>query len=158
MWKKPIRFWRLDLLIHCYHVHTLQSTADVQTRSSLPSFLSILPHFPQTKIISHAQENIISTDAEIAHFVWRRKDSLSSKICSKHQEQQRRSSAARRYRWLACVLSQVVRTSSPGSRPRQFFPSLPTPRTGLLIPLKKLFYSQCWRVLWQFLLKWGANK
>ena len=32
-----------------------------------------------------------------------------------------------RYRWLACVLSQVVRTSSPGSRPRQFFPSLPNP-------------------------------
>ena len=43
-------------------------------------------------------------------------------------------------------------TSSPGSRPRQFFPSLPTSRTGLLIPLKKLFYSQSWRVLLQFLL------
>ena len=38
------------------------------------------------------------------------------------------------------------------SRPRQFFPSLPTRRTGILIPLKKLFYSQCWRVLLQFLL------
>ena len=31
--------------------------------------------------------------------------------------------------------------------------SLPhTSRTGLLIPLKKLFYSQCWTVLLQFLL------
>ena len=92
--------------------------------------------FSQTKIISHAQKNIISIDADIAHFLWRRKDSLSSKICSKHQEQQRRSSAARRYRWLACVLSQVVRTSSPGSRPRQFFPFLPTPWTGVLILLR----------------------
>ena len=108
--------------------------------------------FSQTKIIGHAQKNIISTDADITHFLWRRKDSLSSKICSKHQEQQRRSLAARRYRWLACVLSQVVRTSSSGSRPRQFFLSLPTPRTGLLIPLNKLFYNQCWRVLLQFLL------
>ena len=108
--------------------------------------------FSQTKIISHAQKNIISTDADMAHFLWRRKDSLSSKICSKHQEQQRRSLGAWRYRWLACVLSQVVRTSSPGSRPRQFFPSLPNPRTGLFIPLKKLFYSQRWRVLLQFSL------
>ena len=48
----------------------------------------------QTKIISHAQKNIISTDADIAQFLWRRKDSLSTKICSKHQKQQRRSSAA----------------------------------------------------------------
>ena len=53
------------------------------------------------------------------------------------RKQQQRSPAAWRYRWLACVLSQVERTSSPGSRPRQFFPSLPTPRTILLIPLKK---------------------
>ena len=30
--------------------------------------------------------------------------------------------------------SLAVRKSSPGSRPRQYFPSLPTPRTGLLIP------------------------
>ena len=43
-------------------------------------------------------------------------------------------------------------TSSPGSRPCQFFPSLPTPRTGLLIPLEKIFYSQYWRVLLLFLL------
>ena len=130
--EKPIRFWRLDLLIHCYHVYTI----DCWCLNS-----------KELKIISHAQKSIISTDADIAHFLRRRKDSLSSKICSKHQEQQRRSSAARRYRWPACVLSQVVRTSSPGSRPRQFFPSLPTPGTGLLIPLKKLFYSECWRVL-----------
>ena len=38
--------------------------------------------FSQTKIIGHAQKNIISTDADITHFLWRRKDSLSSKICS----------------------------------------------------------------------------
>ena len=50
-----------------------------------------------------------------------------------------KSLAAWRYRWLACFLSQVVRTSSPGSRPRQFCPSLPIPWpwTGLLVPLKK---------------------
>ena len=108
--------------------------------------------FSQTKIISHAQKNIISTYADMAHFLWRGTDSLSWKISSSHQEQQRSSSAAWRYRSLACVLSQVVRTSSPGSRPRQFFPSLPNPRTGLLIPLKKLFYSQRWRVLLQFSL------
>ena len=34
----------------------------------------------QTKIINNAQKNIISTDADIAHFLWRRKDSLSSKF------------------------------------------------------------------------------
>ena len=49
------------------------------------------------------------------------------------------------------IALQVVRTSSPGSRSRQFFPSLPTPRTSLLIALEKLFYSQCGRVLLQFL-------
>ena len=89
--------------------------------------------FSQTKIISQAQKNIISTD--IAHFLWRRK--------------QRRSSAAWRYHWLACVLSRVVRTSSPGSSPRQFSPTLPTPQTGLLIPWRnsstasteELYYS-----------------
>ena len=38
---------------------------------------------------------------------------------------------------------KVVRMSSLGSTPRQFFPALPTSQTGLLIPLKKHFYSQC---------------
>ena len=44
-----------------------------------------------------------------------------------------RTWAVWRYHWLACVLIalEVVRTSSPGSRPCQFFPPLPTPRTGL---------------------------
>ena len=79
----------------------------------------------------------------------KKKRSLSSKIWSKHQEQQR-FSAAWRHCWLACLLSQVARTSPPGSRRRQLFPFLPNPRTGLLIPLKKLLYGQCWKVLSQF--------
>ena len=29
IYEKPIRFWRLDLLIHCCHLYTLQSTVDV---------------------------------------------------------------------------------------------------------------------------------
>ena len=49
------------------------------------------------------------------HFIRRRKHSLSSKTCSKHQELQRKSQAFWRYRWLACVLIalQVARTSFP---------------------------------------------
>ena len=58
----------------------------------------------------------------------------TSKIFSKHQEQQGRSfaTAVWRYCRLACVLIalQVVRTLSPGFRPRQFFPSFSTPWTG----------------------------
>ena len=72
------------------------------------------------------------------NWCWHRTPPLKKKRLSifenLHLEQQRRSSAAWRYRWLACVLLQVVWTSPSGSRPPQFFPSLPTPRTGLLIP------------------------
>ena len=52
----------------------------------------------------------------------------------------------RRYRWLACVLIalQVVRTSCPGSRPLQFpCPPPPPNPPGPEMPLKKIFYSQC---------------
>ena len=40
----------------------------------------------------------------------------------------------------------------PSFKTSSILSPLPTPRTGLYIPLKKLFYSQCWRVLFQFLL------
>ena len=40
---------------------------------------------------------------------------------------------------------------------RQFFPSLPIPRSGLLIPLKKLFHSQCCRVFLKFLFNVGLE-
>ena len=55
-------------------------------------------------------------------------------------EQQRASQAVWRYRWLACVLIalQVVRTSSPGSRPRQLFRPL---EEILLQPVRKSFVS-----------------
>ena len=42
--KKPIRFWRIVLLTHCVHMYTLQS------QGILPSFLSILLHFPRLKL------------------------------------------------------------------------------------------------------------
>ena len=73
------------------------------------------------------------------NWCWHRTPPLKKKRLSifenLHLEQQRRSSAAWRYRWLACVLSQVVRTSSPGSRPRQFFPFLLPPPDWSLHPL-----------------------
>ena len=124
-----IRFWRLDLIIHCYHVYTLQSTGDVSTRlkSSLPSFLSILAHFPNQNYQSLSKEyNFNWCWHHTLHL--KKKKISSSKVCSKHQGQQQRSSAAWRYRWLACVLValQVLRTLSPGSRLRQLFPSLPS--------------------------------
>ena len=124
-----IRFWRLDLIIHCYHVYTLQSTGDVSTRlkSSLPSFLSILAHFPNQNYQSLSKEyNFNWCWHHTLHL--KKKKISSSKVCSKHQGQQQRSSAAWRYRWLACVLValQVLRTLSPGSRIRQLFPSLPS--------------------------------
>ena len=50
--------------------------------------------FSQTKIILQAQSNIISTDADIIKYIWRRKHFLSSEIRSKHQKHQRRSLAA----------------------------------------------------------------
>ena len=57
----------------------------------------------------------------------------------------------RRYRWLACVLIalQVVRTSCPGSRPLQFpCPPPPPPNPpGPEMPLKKIFYSQCFIIV-----------
>ena len=55
------------------------------------------------------------------------KDFLSSKICSKHQEQQRRLFAAWRYRWLTCVwklwelrpqVPDLVNSSLPSPPPR----------------------------------------
>ena len=39
----------LFLLTHCSHVYILQSTGDAFNQSSLPSFLSILAHFPEPK-------------------------------------------------------------------------------------------------------------
>ena len=77
--------------------------------------------FPNQNYQSRSK-NIFSTNADIAHFLRGGKDSLSSNICSKHQEKQRRSSAVWRYRWLPRVLSKIVTTSSPGYRPRQVFP------------------------------------
>ena len=47
----------------------LQSTSNVLTRSSSPSFLSIFPQFPRTEIRRHAHYNIILTDADIIHFI-----------------------------------------------------------------------------------------
>ena len=38
-------------LTHCSQVYTLQSTDYVLTRSRLPSFLSILAHFPKPKFL-----------------------------------------------------------------------------------------------------------
>ena len=67
---------------------------------------------------------------DIAHFPWRRKDSLSSKIRLKHQELQRRSSASWRYRWLAWVSSQVVRRRP--QVPDLANSSLPSPPPGLV--------------------------
>ena len=39
----------------------------------------------------------------------------------------------------------------PRFQTSQILPFPPHPRTGFLIPLKKVFYSQCWGVLLQFL-------
>ena len=82
----------------------------------------------QTKIISHAQKDIISTDADITHTLPLRKKRFSiSGNLFRTSGRTTKVLSCWRYRWLACVLSRVVRTSSPGSRPRQFFPSLPNP-------------------------------
>ena len=89
---------------------------------------------------------------DIAHFPWRRKDSPSSKIRSKTPGTTTKILSCLKIPLTSMRFISSCETSTPGSRPRQFFPSLPTSRTGLLIPLKKLFYSQSWGVLLQFLL------
>ena len=81
----------------------------------------------QTKIISHAQKDIISTDADITHTSSEEEKILYLQNFFRTSGRTTKVLSCWRYRWLACVLSQVVRTSSPGSRPRQFFPSLPNP-------------------------------
>ena len=61
-------------------MYTLQSTTDVSTQSSVPSFFFNVDSFSSAKIISYAQKNIIPTDVDIVHFIWRRKDSLPRKF------------------------------------------------------------------------------
>ena len=146
----------------CAHVYTLQSTSDVLTRRSLPSFLFwlIFPNrnyklrpveynvnwywhytLPLTKktfpILLLPLLKTLGTTKKVLIFL---KIPLPTMLVD---------------RFASCenIVARFLVNS--------FFPPPPYPRTGLLIPLKKLFNSQCWRVLWQFLFSimkgWKVN-
>ena len=85
MYEKPIRFWRLDLLIHCVICILFNPLLMSKPEVVYRSFFQFWLIFPNQNYQSRLN-NIISTDTDIAHFLWRRKDSLSSKIWLKHQE------------------------------------------------------------------------
>ena len=87
---KPIRFWCIVWLTRCSHVCTLQSTANVFKREVVcRRFFRFWLIFPNRNYHSRSIEYKFNW---CWYFIWRRKHSLSLKICSKHQEHQRRYS------------------------------------------------------------------
>ena len=136
IWETFIRFWR----------NVFRPTVLTCVLSNLPvmsqcvvvyrRLFQILALFPNRNYESRSTEYNFNCCWHHTLFL-KRKSFLIFKIFSRHQEDFMEVSAAWRYRWLACALIalQVVRTSSPGSRPRQFFPPPPG-----LVPKSK---SQC---------------
>ena len=106
----------------------------------------------QTKIISHAQKDIISTDADITHT-----SSEEEKILylQKFLQNIRKNNEGPQLLKIPLTSMRFIASCEnfvPRFQTSSILPFPPQSRNGLLILLKKLLYGQCWRVFLQFLL------
>ena len=144
----PIWFWRIVLPTHCSHVYILQSTGEVVYRG-----------FFQFRLIFPNQNNQSRSIEYDFNWCWHRTLHLKKKRFPIFENFLKTSGTTTKVVGCLNIPLTSMRVDCfascenvvPRFQTSSILPSPPHPPDWSPDPLIKLFYSQCWRVLLQFL-------